>query len=414
MDCEACSALLMDYLYEELDEVRAASVRKHLDGCAACSAEFDMLSRGRRAAHSLRPVEAPLPNAALLEAIHAAAISNARTPPDAASVPIAPIVSLDARSRIPRWMRRVGEMAMRRQVAMAAVFLLMIGFGLSYHQFQAPTRPLQTTDEPSAQVIPATELPSGEGRPPTVSPEPSIAHRSAARPPTDHPAERRAVANARAADPRDGLRGSVAAAPPPPSEEERAQGADDFERDPSSQYGAAQQAAGSARNPAQAQVPMPSTATPQSSPDQDLGAALPRLNTAQNSVGSGSSPNLQPATPPTWRALRDRGDSLRAQGNVEGAAAAYREALTLDPPDGDRAGVAQALYNALLQSGQAREASIVHARYLARPNDTNGLAQELPSTSTSHSATSRPMPSRAAPRMRRAPSQNDAFNNLGL
>ena len=33
---------------------------------------------------------------------------------------------------------------MRRQVAMAAVFLLMIGFGLSYHQLQAPTRPLPT------------------------------------------------------------------------------------------------------------------------------------------------------------------------------------------------------------------------------------------------------------------------------
>ena len=162
MDCEAFNDLLIDYLYDELDEVRRAAMRKHLETCAACNEASDRLSRGRHAACSLALIEAPPPNGALLEAMQASAAIRAEPLRDGHGGSVASVVPTGARARIPRWMRRVGEMAMQRQVAMAAVFLLMIGFGLSYHQPQAPTRPVQTSDEPGAQVIPATELPAAD------------------------------------------------------------------------------------------------------------------------------------------------------------------------------------------------------------------------------------------------------------
>lgn len=122
MDCEACNDLLIDYLYDELDEVRRAAMRKHLEGCSTCNDSCERLSRGRHAARSLAPIEAPPPSGALLQAIQAAAAANAEPRREGHGGSVAPVVPIDARARIPRWVRRVGEMAMRRQVAMAAVF----------------------------------------------------------------------------------------------------------------------------------------------------------------------------------------------------------------------------------------------------------------------------------------------------
>ena len=38
MDCKKCEELLLEYLYEELDELLAASVAAHLEKCAKCGA----------------------------------------------------------------------------------------------------------------------------------------------------------------------------------------------------------------------------------------------------------------------------------------------------------------------------------------------------------------------------------------
>lgn len=220
MDCEACNNLLLDHLYEELDEVRSAAVRKHLDGCADCTAAFERLAGGRRVGGLLRPIDAPLANAALHEAIHAAAIANARPRAEGASEAVAPVIPIGPVSRIPRWMSHVGEMAMRRQVAMAAVFLLMVGFGLGYHQFQSPTRPVQLTDEPGAEVIPATGLPQP---PPQVAAEGTARTHHAARPNTAEPhAERRDNANVRPTTASNGRVAELAQTAPPSPNDERA------------------------------------------------------------------------------------------------------------------------------------------------------------------------------------------------
>ncbi len=435
MDCEACNNLLLDHLYEELDEVRSAAVRKHLDGCADCTAAFERLAGGRRVGGLLRPIDAPLANAALHEAIHAAAIANARPRAEGASEAVAPVIPIGPVSRIPRWMSRVGEMAMRRQVAMAAVFLLMVGFGLGYHQFQSPTRPVQLTDEPGAEVIPATELPQP---PPQVAAEGTARTHHAARPNTAEPhAERRDNANVRPTTASNGRVAELAQTAPPSPNDERARAVeapsgeaqDQAAIPPTNMRGSP----AAYRNlPPAAQAPVGSVAVGQRvTGDPALNQGLPhlaldgnpqpnswnsqvaqqRVAQSQNTVGSGSAPGT------TWRALRDNGEGLRARGQSDLAIVAFRDALAQDPPDNDRRAIAQSLYETLLQSGQVREAAVVQGRYLARPAEVNSLANEVHTDSqstviTSRPAASRPMPSQLAPRARRAAPQTDSYNNL--
>lgn len=431
MDCEACNNLLLDYLYEELDEVRTAAVRRHLDSCAACTGAWDRLSRGRRAAQSLQLVKAPPPTAALLEAIQSAAKTMPATAPSGVS--IAPVVPLEgARSRFPRWMRRAGEVAMRRQVAMAAVFLLMIGFGLSYNQFQSPTRPLPTSDEPAAEVIPATELPQPEA---TARPEPAqpgrrvaSARGPVAERPIDHRAAQLAAPPARPAPAPQG--------PQPPTDQTLAAvqtGAQGYDTayDRGAAIGRAANSVGSPaayRNQAPPQTAAPSAVAANSrlTNDPALERGMPSLpldNRDQaNQAQFGGAANAQRAqsaassTAPTWRSLQESGEAHRAHGESTQAVAAFQNALQRDPPDADRVVIARLLYETLLQSGRVREASEVQAQYLAQPSNATTLANEVhaapASNSSIHPAAARPMP-RAPSRMHRAPAGNDMMQNYG-
>ncbi len=430
MDCEACNNLLLDHLYEELDEVRSAAIRKHLEGCAECSAAFERLAGGRRVGRLLPLVDAPLPNAALHEAIHAAALAQSRPRASGVSDDIAPVIPIGATRRVPRWLSRVGEMAMRRQVAMAAVFLLMVGFGLGYHQFQAPTRPVQLTDEPSAEVIPATELPSSEG---TAAPETAARAHNTRRPSGVEPRNEHrdtAAIPTRAAQP-----AATRTAEPAPTqrvaiaEENENAVAQAVRNQQPSQLGATPESPAAYRSfPPTTQNNVGSIALGQRvSGDRGLDQALPRSpldNGGQRNVWVAQQPTqAQSAAPSTaatntsWRSLRDAAESHRARGQTELAVAAFRDALAQDPPDADRRAIAQALYETLLQSGQVREASVVQGRYLARPTEVNALANEVnaesqTTQSTSRPAASRPMPSHATSRSRRAPSQADSYSNV--
>jgi len=109
MDCEKFEPLLLDELYEELDELTSAAVKRHVAGCSRCAAILSGL-RSTRQGVSL-PLE-PLP-AGLEEKILAAAREAQKV------VPI--------RSPMSRVLSAAGSWAMRPQTAMAAVFLLMIG-----------------------------------------------------------------------------------------------------------------------------------------------------------------------------------------------------------------------------------------------------------------------------------------------
>ncbi len=110
MDCEKFESALMDELYGELDELTSAAAKRHVSGCARCSALLGGLRATRRVA-ALPRVEPP---ADLEQRILAAAA--AATPK---AVPL--------RGRLARAVSLAGSWAMRPQTAMAAVFLVMIG-----------------------------------------------------------------------------------------------------------------------------------------------------------------------------------------------------------------------------------------------------------------------------------------------
>jgi hypothetical protein len=181
MDCEHCNELLLDLAYDELDEVRAAAVRKHTDGCADCRTGLQRISRGRSLARQLNMEQAPAVSVVLRAAIEAAttspaAISTASVPPAEERASSADnVVSLRRSPRgVARWLDRVGEFAMRRQVAMAAVFLLMIGVGLVF--YQTDLRPSESLEQRRPDVVPAVEIQS-ETSPTVALPETSGAPR---------------------------------------------------------------------------------------------------------------------------------------------------------------------------------------------------------------------------------------------
>ncbi len=146
MNCEKCEPLLLDELYEELDEVTSAAVQRHVAGCTSCAASLEGL-RSTRSAVSL-PLE-PLP-AGLEDRILASAAEATK------------VVSIQSRtSRAVAW---AGRWAMRPQTAMAAVFLLMIGTSAFVLRSRAPGAPqegvsvtVQGSPAPAASVASAAE-----------------------------------------------------------------------------------------------------------------------------------------------------------------------------------------------------------------------------------------------------------------
>lgn len=213
MHCQDCQDLLLDLAYGELDEARAVEVRAHIDDCDACSAEWARLQRGRGAAAMLPVVSAPAPSRALLDAIDKAiakpAVSASGTSnpsvqaqPDRSGARAVKAPDTSARvaasggasgattadkseaeraegATVPagaegsnvvplrggaRWIERIAALAMRREVAMAAVFLMALGVGVT--TLYNPSRnPAIAEEERARDVIPAVEVnnaPSGE------------------------------------------------------------------------------------------------------------------------------------------------------------------------------------------------------------------------------------------------------------
>ena len=109
MDCEKFEPLLLDELYEELDEVTSAAVKRHVSGCARCASILNGMRSTRRAV-ALPMLETP----SGLENRILASVKEAQK--------VVPI-----QSRASRALSWAGSWAMRPQTAMAAVFLLMIG-----------------------------------------------------------------------------------------------------------------------------------------------------------------------------------------------------------------------------------------------------------------------------------------------
>lgn len=112
MDCEQFDLIVIDLLYGELSEADAADARRHKEGCDRCAAAFSSLRNARRS------VVLPLQEAP--EGIEQRALEAARR----------------AQGEVP-WPRRIGRAiswagsyAMRPQLAMAALLMLMLGSSL--------------------------------------------------------------------------------------------------------------------------------------------------------------------------------------------------------------------------------------------------------------------------------------------
>jgi hypothetical protein len=113
MDCEKFEPLLLDELYEELDELTSAGVKRHVSGCARCAGILNGMKATRRAA--------ALPIMAVPIGLEERILAAAKDAQKQANV-VVPF-----RAKASRALTVAGRWAMRPQTAMAAVFLLMIG-----------------------------------------------------------------------------------------------------------------------------------------------------------------------------------------------------------------------------------------------------------------------------------------------
>jgi len=409
MDCETCNDLLMDLLYDELDAARAAEARAHVEGCAACGVAWARVSNGRRLASTLAPVTAALPSATLLAAVEAAAKQNAALDRPSAPVSVeargaggddgvAPVVPLDhAPRRLPTWLHRLGDLAMRRQVAMAAVVLLSVGVVWKFVPSHTPSSIGTTVEGDAPEVIPATELPSETV---TAAPAPAAESR---RP---HSRMMRSVANT--ADHRAAARPAspTATAPAQRAQTEPAL-VDEGER-------IAQNAVSLQRTAPLAVAAARGSGSPvdnaayRTQPRADglgLNAPAGSAATGDRALDRGlpASPLAAPPAAPAWRARWNAGEDPRAHGDTEGAIASYRAALEGDPPESERTRIATALIGQLSRAGRVAEVEAVRARYLRPAREPAAMAAEVPQTQAPTLPSSVPHPSTQRPARRAMP-----------
>ncbi|MBS2018466.1 MAG: zf-HC2 domain-containing protein [Deltaproteobacteria bacterium] len=159
MDCEKAEPLLIDELYDELDEVTSAAVKRHVSGCARCSSILSgMRSTRKLAALPLVPLPAGLEDRILTSIKEAQKVSGY---PNVAR----------AQSRTARILSLAGNWAMRPQTAMAAVFLLMIGTSAFV---------LRSRRAESPQAVSVTEQGAPAAAPTSADPQDSLDSKAAA------------------------------------------------------------------------------------------------------------------------------------------------------------------------------------------------------------------------------------------
>src|SRR3954469_12959475 len=112
MDCEKFDLHVIDALYDELDELTHAALKRHVEGCSRCAGIFVGLRATREV--GILPIEEPSDDleARILDAAFAA---QKKTPWP---------------RKLLRGLAWAGSHAMRPQLAMAALFFLVIGSSL--------------------------------------------------------------------------------------------------------------------------------------------------------------------------------------------------------------------------------------------------------------------------------------------
>jgi hypothetical protein len=417
MHCDDCQNLLIDLAYGELDEARAADVRQHVEGCASCGADWSKLQRGRSAASMLPVAEAPVMSAALAQAITAAmgAQQSATEPsgprasrtslPDAKaqntqsaqstqstqSETEAPAAAPEGAQVLPlrggtRWLDRLAALAVRREVAMAAVFLLALGVGVT--TLYNPSRnPAVTEDERPRDVIPAVEVnsdPAGERE--------RAAHRRAAGE-SESLARARAVERTepRAARPANAASAAVAASPQPAP----------------SAASAPVDNSNNVESPAQQLAPRADDfmanqrAQQQQRPANNVMPGVAFSNAGTELAGVRQSPS-SPAEVAARGAL-ERGDTSSALSQ-------FRAALASASDDVTRARLQREI--ASLEASQAAQAAQIAQNQQAAQAAGAEPGSVTATTQTSENSYRRPTPARAAqPTMRARPRRSNASSD---
>jgi hypothetical protein len=114
LDCERFDRDSLELLYDELDDVSASALRRHVAQCPRCQPTWQRLLLVRTAARI--PLEAPEPD--LLSDVLSRQKSARRTAPLA--------------ERLGHFVSIMAEYAMRPQLAMAALLVLMVGSSLVF------------------------------------------------------------------------------------------------------------------------------------------------------------------------------------------------------------------------------------------------------------------------------------------
>lgn len=145
MDCEKFDRIVLDLLYEELDELTSAAAKRHVEHCARCRT----ITVGLRATREVGvlPLE-EAPEGLEMRILEAERQANAVLP---------------LRKRIGRGVSLMASYAMRPQLAMAALLLLMIGSSLlflrgrpgSRDSVQVTERGVPESEGDSVAVMPA-------------------------------------------------------------------------------------------------------------------------------------------------------------------------------------------------------------------------------------------------------------------
>ena len=123
MDCTRCDELLLDLAYGELDDATASAVREHADGCVRCTAARADLSLVRDACRAIELPEPPLGLDARILAAAEAAVAPAR---ERAEAPRHIVVDRPG-LWISRFVDSFAALAMKPQMAMAAVLVVVVG-----------------------------------------------------------------------------------------------------------------------------------------------------------------------------------------------------------------------------------------------------------------------------------------------
>lgn len=144
VDCERFDHGSLELLYGELDELTASSLRRHLSHCERCQSAWQKMVRTREAFH----IDLEEPPSELFDQIMAAEREAMH--------------HLPPKERLGRWVSIVAGYAMRPQLAMAALLLLMVGSSLVFVRGGPGLGDQVAVRETGS---PVAELPAARGRP---------------------------------------------------------------------------------------------------------------------------------------------------------------------------------------------------------------------------------------------------------